>query len=64
MKRKIDKKKQEIAEASNTLKDMVGALNELPIDVLRQLLSNLEECEKYAKEHPEIYKNPSPKDKH
>ena len=46
------KTKEQIA-ADNTLKDMVGALNELPTDVLQQLLDNLNEIEKYNKEHPE-----------
>ncbi|MBR1846236.1 MAG: hypothetical protein IJ787_00790 [Bacilli bacterium] len=47
------KKKESIpAGADDTLKEMVSALNELPTDVLEQLLHNLEEIEKYNKEHP------------
>lgn len=37
---------------SDTLKEMVEALDELPTDVLRQLLQNLEELEEYNKTHP------------
>lgn len=47
------KKKQEEVEADDVLKDMVQSLNELPTDVLQQLLDNLNEIEKYNKEHPE-----------
>jgi hypothetical protein len=52
--KKRTKKKESIpAGADDTLKEMVSALNELPTDVLEQLLHNLEEIEKYNKEHPE-----------
>ena len=52
--KKRAKKKESIpAGADDTLKEMVSALNELPTDVLEQLLHNLEEIEKYNKEHPE-----------
>lgn len=47
------KKKQEKIETPDELKDMVKALDELPTDVLKQLLQNLEDIEKYNKEHPE-----------
>lgn len=43
----------EIQESNDVLKDMVHSLNELPTDVLQQLLDNLEAIEKYNKEHPE-----------
>ena len=46
----------EIEESSDVLKDMVHSLNELPTDVLQQLLDNLEAIEKYNKEHPEELK--------
>lgn len=49
---KKEKKKQE-QEADDVLKDMVQNLNELPTEVLQQLLDNLEAIEKYNKEHPE-----------
>ena len=47
------KKKREIENANKELKDMVKALNELPIDVLIQLKNNLEEIDEYNKNHPE-----------
>lgn len=40
-------------DEEEVLKDMVENLNELPTDVLKQLLSNLEEIEEYNKNHPE-----------
>lgn len=43
----------EILESENILKGMVENLNELPTDVLQQLLDNLNEIEAYNKEHPE-----------
>ena len=46
----------EIQESNDVLKDMVHSLNELPTDVLQQLLDNLEAIEKYNKEHPEELK--------
>ena len=46
----------EIEESNDVLKDMVHALDELPTDVLQQLLDNLEAIEKYNKEHPEELK--------
>ena len=46
----------EIQESNDVLKDMVQSLNELPTDVLQQLLDNLEAIEKYNKEHPEELK--------
>ena len=52
-KKSITKKESIPAGADDTLKEMVSALNELPTDVLEQLLHNLEEIEKYNKEHPE-----------
>ena len=52
-KKKAKKKESIPAGADDTLKEMVSALNELPTDVLEQLLHNLEEIEKYNKEHPE-----------
>ena len=59
----IPKKKQnktpeetEIEESNDVLKDMVRSLNELPTDVLQQLLDNLDAIEKYNKEHPEELK--------
>ena len=45
------KKKQDVG-CSDELKEMVAALNELPTDVLEQLLKNLEEIEEYNKTHP------------
>lgn len=47
------KRKTETAAANDTLKEMVSSLNELPTDVLAQLLKNLEDIEAYNKEHPE-----------
>lgn len=47
------KRKTETAEANDTLKEMVSSLNELPTEVLTQLLKNLEDIEAYNKEHPE-----------
>ena len=46
----------EIEESNDVLKDMVRSLNELPTDVLQQLLDNLDAIEKYNKEHPEKLK--------
>ena len=43
----------EIEEGENVLKDMVSSLNELPTEVLEQLLKNLEAIEAYNKAHPE-----------
>lgn len=43
--------------ADNTLREMVQALDELPTDVLRQLLKNLEDIEEYNKKHPECLKD-------
>ena len=53
MPKKKKKVSQEQAAADDTLKEMVSALNELPTDVLDQLLKNLEAIEAYNKEHPE-----------
>ena len=47
------KKKKEKAQADETLKEMVSSLNELPTEVLEQLLKNLDEIEEYNKNHPE-----------
>lgn len=44
---------EEDVDEVDVLKDMVSNLNELPTDVLRQLLTNLEEIEEYNKNHPE-----------
>ena len=44
---------EEDVDEVDVLKDMVANLNELPTDVLRQLLTNLEEIEEYNKNHPE-----------
>ena len=54
----VDEK--EVAEASEELRDMVSSLNELPTEVLDQLLKNLEAIEEYNRKHPEG-KNPKPK---
>lgn len=43
----------EVNESENILKGMVENLNELPTDVLQQLLDNLNEIEAYNKAHPE-----------
>ena len=42
---------EEIEESGDVLKDMVSALNELPTDVLEQLLKNLDELDEYEKTH-------------
>ena len=42
----------EEVESVDTLKDMIKTLNELPTDVLEQLLKNLDEVEEYNKTHP------------
>ncbi|MBQ7243045.1 MAG: hypothetical protein IJS52_02455 [Bacilli bacterium] len=57
-KKKLNKtpEETEIEESNDVLKDMVRSLNELPTDVLQQLLDNLEAIEKYNKEHPEELK--------
>ena len=57
-KKKLNKtpEETEIEESNDVLKDMVRSLNELPTDVLQQLLDNLEAIEKYNKEHPEEFK--------
>ena len=47
MKKKISK--QEQAEADSILKDMVTSLDELPTEVLEQLLENLEAIEEENK---------------
>ena len=54
-KKKVKKttKKVEHEEADKELKEMVEALNELPTDVLQQLLDNLNAIEEYNKKHPE-----------
>lgn len=55
--------KVEEYESCDTLKDMVSALNELPTDVLDQLLKNLEAIEAYNKAHPdEVWKDDDDKD--
>lgn len=46
-------KKVEQENADKELKEMVGALNELPTEVLEQLLKNLDAIEEYNKAHPE-----------
>lgn len=43
----------EVENSEEVLKGMVKDLNELPTDVLKQLLSNLDEIEAYNKAHPE-----------
>lgn len=43
---------QESAEGEDVLRDMVKTLDELPTEVLEQLLKNLEEIEEYEKTHP------------
>lgn len=43
----------EAVDSEEVLKGMVKDLNELPTDVLKQLLSNLDEIEAYNKAHPE-----------
>ena len=53
---KKTKKEQERIEATEELKSMVSSLNELPTDVLKQLLQNLEDIEAYNKAHPEELK--------
>ena len=40
-------------EANKILKDMEQNLNELPTDVLNQLLANLEEIDAYNKANPD-----------
>ena len=45
--------KEELKESEDVLKDMIKNLDELPTDVLKQLLHNHDEIEKYNKEHPE-----------
>ena len=52
-KKKVEPRDEEIQAGTDTLKDMVSALNELPTDVLDQLLKNLEAIEAYNKAHPE-----------
>ena len=42
----------EIEESGDVLRDMIKTLNELPTDVLEQLVSNLDEIEEYNKTHP------------
>lgn len=51
----IDSEDEEIPvhDTGDELKDMIANLNELPTEVLEQLLHNLEEIEKYNKAHPE-----------
>ena len=44
----------EETEAVDVLSEMVHTLNELPTEVLQQLLDNLNEIEEYNKAHPEI----------
>lgn len=51
----------EIQESEDVLKGMVEDLNELPTDVLQQLLNNLNEVEEYNKEHPEVLKDDTDK---
>ncbi len=56
MAKKKTKKATKKVEHGNTdkeLKEMVEALNELPTDVLQQLLDNLNAIEEYNKKHPE-----------
>ena len=53
---KKTKQEAERIEATEELKDMVSSLNELPTDVLEQLLKNLEDIEAYNKAHPEEFK--------
>ena len=48
---KVDPK--EAQEADDTLRSMVSSLNELPTDVLDQLLKNLEAIEEYNRTHKE-----------
>ena len=47
----VDEK--EVAQASDELRDKVSSLNELPTEVLDQLLKNLEAIEEYNRKHPE-----------
>ena len=42
-------------EDEKELKEMVKNLNELPTEVLEQLLKNLDEVEEYNKAHPEEF---------
>ena len=50
MKKDKDQQKEQ-EQANDVLKDMVSSLNELPTEVLEQLLKNLEEIEAYEKAH-------------
>ena len=43
----------EEVESVDDLKDMIKTLNELPTEVLEQLVNNLEEIEAYNADHPE-----------
>lgn len=43
---------QESTGGEDILRDMVKTLDELPTEVLEQLLKNLEEIEEYEKTHP------------
>lgn len=43
----------EEAESISSLKNMVQSLNELPTDVLKQLVENLDELEEYNATHPD-----------
>jgi len=52
---------EELVEAEDELKEMVKSLNELPTDVLEKLLRNLNEIDKYNKEHPEALKGKNDK---
>ena len=44
-------KRKERMEVSDELKEMIAALNELPIEVLEQLNKNLDEIEEYNRTH-------------
>ena len=45
------RRKSEAEQGDDVLKEMVANLNELPTEVLEQLLKNLDEIEKYNKAH-------------
>ena len=47
------KKKAKNITPDDELKEMVEALNELPTEVLEQLVKNLDEIEEYHKNHPD-----------
>ncbi len=54
-KKVVPNEKEEVSEelhnSENILKNMISNLNELPTDVLEQLLKNLDKIEEYNRNH-------------